>query len=394
MSRDRTPGAKIAVAMMLVVAACSRPGQARMAAQATAAAPPSTAAPAPPPSAELSAAINEKLRTPAGGVISYLREGSQENPDENGVGHERLSESTGLLLAHALAVGDRDLFRLAAGYYRTSLRSAVRLAYWKLDANDRPVRSRDEGSYSSAPNDELRIIRALLAGASAMADSSSETDARTAGQALLAGIRRGVLTDDVSWDPQPPTPGDRAEVDYLDVAGMRSLGTAEPRWNDAAARAVDVLRGSVHSDGPPRQFYDFDTGRYWCEGGCSTIAGAYTGLRLADGGDRAAANTVYQYYLGRLDRDGTLAGSYTTTGRPDGQPDLAGYALLARLGARLGDAGRAREIVSRWVAPHRQPSGPAAGLYSDVPDDASAFVNLELLLTFDELEGHAPLAAD
>jgi hypothetical protein len=33
-----------------------------------------------------------------------------------------------------------------------------------------------------------------------------------------------------------------------------------------------------------------------------------------------------------------------------------------------------------------------AGLYSEDPADASAFVNLELLVTFDELENHRPPA--
>jgi hypothetical protein len=350
-------------------------------------------APPPRPGVGLAAAINEKLLTPTGGVVSYFQDGRQENPDENGVGHERLSESSGLLLAHAVAVGDRDLFRLAADFYRAHLRSGVGLAYWKLDANDQPVRSRDEGSYSSAPNDELRIIRTLLAGVSLTGDARYDTDARAAGKALLAGVREGILTDDVSWDPQPPTPGDRVEVDYLDVAGMRSLATAEPRWADVAGRALDVLRRAVQPDGPPRQFFDFQTGRYSCEAGrCPTIAGLYSGLRLENGGDRDAAQTVYRYYVDRLDRDGSLAGSYTTAGVSAERPDLAGYALLARLAARLGDGERARTIITRWVEPHRQASGPVAGLYSDDPNDASAFVNLELLATFDELEGHRPAA--
>jgi hypothetical protein len=362
------------------------------AAPANGAAATTTAAPDPPASARLAAAINEKLRTPSGGVFSYYRDGRQKNADQNGVGHELLSESTGLLLAHAVAVGDTSLFELAAGFYRHDLRSRVGLAYWKLDANGQPVRSRDEGPYSSAPNDELRIIRTLLAGASLTGESGYDADARLAGRALLAGVRRGLLTDDVSWDPHPPTPGDRVEVDYLDVATMRALGTAESGWRDVADHSLDLVRRAVRPDGPPWQFYDFQTGRYSCEGGCSTIAGLYTGLRLESAGDRGAAETIYRYYTGRLDRDAPLVGSYTPSGHPSDEQDLTGYALLARLAARLGDVDRARGIVSRWVEPHRQPSGPVAGLYSEDPADASAFVNLELLVTFDELENHRPPA--
>jgi len=112
----------------------------------------------------------------------------------------------------------------------------------------------------------------------------------------------------------------------------------------------------------------------------------YSGLRLADAGDPAAATTIYRFYVDRLDRRGTLAGAYTTAGAPSGPQDLACYALLARLALRLGDGDRAREIVERWLAPHRQADGPLAGLYTEDPDDASAFVNLEALLTLDELE--------
>lgn len=341
-------------------------------------------------SAELARAIAEKLQTPEGGVLSYVRDGQQEDPDENGVGHERLSESTGLVLAHAVAAKDTELFRLAADFYRRHLRADVQLAYWKLDAQNQPVRSRD-GAFSSAPNDELRILRALRAGGALTGDSGYDADVRSAAGALLVAVRDGLLRDNVSWGSAPPSASDRVEVDYLDVAAMRMLATDEPRWAEAAERGLATMSGAVRRDGPPWQFYDPADGRYSCPGPCPTIAGLYTGLHLEEAGDRTAASEVYRFYSDQLNR-GSLAGTYSAQGVRGDPEDLAGYALMARLAFRLGEHDRAQAILQRWVEPHRQASGPVGGLYSYSPDDASAFDNLELLLTFHELEGKRPPA--
>jgi hypothetical protein len=359
--------------------------------------PPSTASTEPSSASDpygtaaLGRAFAEKLLSVEGGVFSFLQVGQQEDPNKAGTGHDRLLESAGAVLARAVAADDSSVFKLVAGHYRKRFRTQAGLSPWRLDSEDQPTRSAD-GSYSSAPIDELRIAGALLAGTSVFGEPSYADDAATVARSLTTAVRDGLLTSNVSWNPGPPAAGHRVALSYLDVPTMRLLARFESAWGPVADRAIPLLKDAITDSGLPEQIYNPATGQYECRQVCETTPGLYSALHLAGAGERGAAIRILRFYLARIQAEGRLDDGYTPAGAGSGNEELAAYALLARLAERLDEAEQARTIVDGSILPHRIASGPAAGLFSYSSDDASAFDNLEILLTLGELEGRRPPA--
>jgi len=336
---------------------------------------------------DLLSAIRRTLLTPEGGVRSYYLDGTQEDPEMAGVGHERLSESTALLLSYAEQAGDADLFRLVHSYYVTHQRSETGLAYWKLDKNDAPVSS--DGSYSSAPIEEIRIAGALRGAATKFGRPSYGDDASLVARALVAAVRHGVLTDNVSWGQSPPEASSSVEIGYLDIRGMRTLSAAVKSWGAVADDSLKVLQGAVVDGAPPWQRYDLGTGQYSCPDRCGTTPGLWSALNLLGAGDVSGARRVAAYYLGKMSHDGRLWNEYTPQGEGSHTEELSSYALLVRLLNGLGDRAAAETVMRDRIVPQRVQSGPLTGLFSYVEGDAPAFDNLEILLALEDLAGTA-----
>lgn len=334
--------------------------------------------------------IRSRLTAPDGGVYSYYRTGTQEAGSVAGAGHDKTSESVGLWLAYAARARDRTLFSATRAFYVRTIRASVDLAYWKVDAANRPARNAD-GSFSSAPIDELRLARALLAGASALGDTVARADARRIARALPAAVARGVLSDDVSWGPWEPSPGEMVFPAYLDIRAMRLLVPDVASWSSVATQSLALLRRAA-AFRPPRTVYDPRSRRFSCDGVCDTTPGLWIALHLLDVGERDAARAVYVSYRTRLRKDGGLADAYALSGRASSDEDLAAYALFARLALRLGDRTTASDVVRRRLLPERITSGALAGLFSYDRRDPPSFDNLQILLTLEEFAGRRATA--
>lgn len=336
--------------------------------------------------AHLVRAIQARLMSSEGGVWSYVVAGSQEDPRVAGTGHDQTAESTGLLLAYAATARDWTLFARARSFWARRLRAGNGLTYWKVDARDRPARNAD-GSFSSAPIDELRIAKALYRSGAA---GTKETVAAE-GRALLGAVRNGIVTDDVSWSPWAPSPGTSVAVQYLDIAAMRYLAALVPEWRSIANASLTVTMRAVPLGLPPRTLYNFRA--YGCEASlCETTPGLWIALHLYDQSQRDLAYRVYSFYTTAIRRYGGLADAYTGSGRPSADQDLSSYALLARLALRLGNRAYAKLVIDKFILPKRIRAGANAGLFTMIPGDAPSFDNLQILLTLEEFGVHRVLA--
>lgn len=342
--------------------------------------------------ADLDRAMRAHLLASDGGFASFVTEGTQGDPTEAGIGLERTAESTGMLMVYAIQVRDRDLYRNARSYYERTLRSPTHLAYWKVDAKGAAARNRD-GSVSSAPIDELRIVRALDAGARVLGDARSGALLAEQAVALRAAIRGGYLAEDVSWGPHAPTANDSVLTAYLDIGAMRILAARDPIWSPVVVTATGVAR-TASSARPPRTAFEPATERASCdEGACDTIPAMWLALHLVDAGEVSSARGIALYYEDLLRRTGRLPASVRADGTPAEHENLASYALFARLHARLGDRARARDLLTRHVLPRRATSARLRGLFSFASGDAPGFDNLAIATTIAELRG-ARAAAD
>ena len=257
-----------------------------------------------------------------------------------------LAETVGLHLHLALLADDRARFEEQATVVEQVLLAPCGLLSWRVDpGSGMPARA-------SASVDDLKVIRALLAGAERWGVLAWSDLAHSIGDAALRlETVDGMLVEGATWEHGDVVASRAVETAYLDLATLGALAEREPRWSIVYSNALELLLESQTTLGLfPR--------RVTPEGGAiadsndevNAIHVLYCAIHLAEverGGDRTLA-----FFIQQLDRDGMLEGRFQlATGAPlPGYEDLAVYALTARLALILDQ----REAARRLLEPVRE----------------------------------------
>lgn len=288
---------------------------------------------------------------------------------EYATGGDVLSESQGLVMRCAVALGDKALFEESYGYLRDRLLMDDGLISYRY--------SEEYGLYPvNAVDDDLRVIRALLEAA----DRFGRQDYRL--HALWLADRlydfcapRGRLRDFYHS-------GDGAAADTLtlcnaDFGTLSLLGEYDDRWRRVLRAALRVVRSGYLGDAFPLYCASYS----YSQVGISRrdidgVQALLTALHLAEIG--CCPPETAEFIRERV-TEGVLWGCYSVDGRPKSEvQSTALYALAAQLGAELGDEQLRRAALARMQDFRvEDPSSPLYGAYADaVTRQVCSFDNL------------------
>lgn len=264
-----------------------------------------------------------------GGVITNFHE--KNHNAELATGDEVLSESQGLLMNYAAAIGDRATFDAVYAFTKQNLDNGAIFAYrYNCDAGE-------EERYSvNAAVDDLRIIKALFAAGNMFADRALTEQAKAyADRFYKSNVENDRLYD--FYDSQFYVKNSFITLCYLDLETLGTLANTDRRYQAVYDNSLDILEGGYISDAFPMFMtrYDYAVGGYEAPNGINMVEAVLSALNLSYA-DRCPDTTVAflksELEKGRVyaayELDGTVKNEYEST---------AIYALCALLAREVGD---------------------------------------------------------
>jgi len=273
---------------------------------------------------------------------------------------ELLAETIGLELHLALLADDRCRFTELVAVVRDVLLAPCGLLSWRVEAGIPAT--------SSASVDDLKAVRALLAGAERWGRPDWAMLAHGIADAAL-GLETvdGMLVEGASWESGDVVASRAVETAYLDLETIASLAEREPRWAIVYANAQRLLERAQTPRGLFPRRVDL-AGRALAGGEVNAIHVLYCGIHLAEvgqGGDRTLA-----FFVEQLERDGKLEGRFELAGGEPipGYEDVAVYSLAARLALLLDQHETARRFLDRMqeIRPARADHVPFDDLQASI----------------------------
>lgn len=251
---------------------------------------------------------------------------------EYATGEEVLSESMGLMMLHYVYTQNK------ASFERLRLFCEERLK------ND-PIYVYREGFSTNALIDDLRIVEALFLAAETFDNPLYQKQALDYANVLYeTNLSDGHLVD--FYDIQYHNRNNFLTLCYANFKLLTKLSTYDSRWYEILEATKAIVKSGYISDSFPlyRNNFNYDSHTY-NEDSIHIIHGLKTLFHLAQINDLPVASLDW---LKQRVADGTLYGSYSTTGEvlTDIQ-STAAYALAARIAAAINDHSFYEQCIQR-----------------------------------------------
>lgn len=312
-----------------------------------------------------------------------------ETSDIFAVDHEVSSENTGLMMWYSLLKRDREAFdvqyNVVVNYL---LETHYNVLYWKLNENMTPYKSSVWGSYSMAPDADLRIIRVLFSAYDLWGDRKYRDLALKMGN----GIKNAVVASDktlrfwFSWTDGWSGRAEDVYIAYSDWTAMKRLSDYDREWQSILDRNLAITLGAQTSEGLFYQVYTHGQGYTGVNGTVSELIHmSWTAYKLLEADKKDASRRFLNFTKTEYERHQKIFGMYDVqTGENFVDWDnIAAYSIISRLANGLGDRNFAIRLLREKVIPELV-SDPGSPLYGSFPykdDDANSFNNLEVLVT-------------
>ncbi|KIL41304.1 hypothetical protein SD70_07550 [Gordoniibacillus kamchatkensis] len=280
------------------------------------------------------------------------------------------------MLQYAAAANRWDIYRQQTLFLRRYLLQPSGHVRWKTDSSHRQKLG------SNAAIDDLRIVRALLAGARKWGAASDHRLAKEIADALLRDNRTGNLLAD-HYNTEDGAKAETLTSSYLDPASMFVLAKEDSRWLPVAEASLKLLTEAAQPNGFYRKTYNLARGEWTDPAGSDR--NMIDTLLAAIHAQEAGAPPVPTLRLVQAlwSRDGRLYGTYRDdlqAASADESPAV--YALAVRLLEQAGEAERAKPLRSRLAQLAVQ--DPASPFYGGFLDPATlecySFDNLQALI--------------
>jgi endo-1,4-beta-D-glucanase Y len=331
--------------------------------------------------------MKDKMMNEYGGVLSEFKE-EGETSEVFAVDHEVSSENTGLMMWYSLLKKDRDIFdsqyKIVVNYL---LEPGYNVLYWKLNKNMTPYASTVWGSYSMAPDADLRIIRALFLAYDLWGDQKYKSLAIQLGN----GIKNAVASDGTlrywfSWTDGWNGRAEEVFIAYLDWIAIKRLAEHDDDWTSTMETNLKIALNSQTNEGLFYQVYSPQTGYTGINGTISELIHmSWIAYRLSEIGEKENSQRFLNFVKAQYEQYGKIFGMYDlkTAKNVVDWDNLAAYAIIARLANNLDDRNFALRLLREKVLPNyiSDPTSPLHGSFAYHEDDANAFNNLEIMVT-------------
>jgi len=326
-----------------------------------------------------------------GGIVSEFKDEGEIN-EVFAVDHEVSSESTGLMMWYSLLRKDKEAFDVQYDVVINQLlETRYNVLYWKLHKNMTPYASVVWGSFSMAPDADLRIIRVLFSAYDLWGDQKYKDLALQLGN----GIKNAVASDKTlrywfSWTNGWSGRAEEVFVAYMDWVAMKRLSDYDEEWLSILETNLAITLNSQTGDGLFYQVYAPRLGYTGVNGTASELIHmSWTAYKLLYAGKKEASQRFLDFMKKEYEKYGKIFGMYDVeTGKNVVDWDnIAAYAIISRLANGIGDRNFAIRLLREKVLPQliSDPNSPLYGSFAYKENDANSFNNLEILITLRQI---------
>jgi hypothetical protein len=335
--------------------------------------------------------MKKSMMNEYGGVLSEFKD-EGEISEVFAVDHDVSSEGTGLTLWYSLLRGDKEAFEVQYNVVvNYLLETRYNVLYWKLHKNMTPYASVVWGSFSMAPDADLRIIRVLFSAYDLWGDQKY----RDLALQLGSGIKNAVASDKTlrywfSWTNGWTGRAEEVFIAYMDWMAMKRLSDYDEEWQSIQETNLAITLNSQTDDGLFYQVYAPDQGYTGVNGTVSELIHmSWTAYKLIEAGEKEASRRFLDFTKREYEKYGKIFGMYNveTSKNVVDWDNIAAYAIISRLANGAGDRNFAIRLLREKVLPQliSDPSSPLYGSFAYKENDASSFNNLEILITLRQI---------
>lgn len=317
--------------------------------------------------------VTKHMMSGEGGIFTNLRDDLPES-EHQAANHQMLSESTGLMLLHAVQINNRNLFDNQLSFLQRRLLADKGYIRWRYSPRHDPTAV-------NAAVDDLRIARALLEADREWGIEKARRIAKGISKALLDGnVSKDYMFDYYDWKFKSRS--DRVTMSYMDIHTMRMLAAFDKKWETIRMNSLNLMKDSSLGNGLYRANWNPSTG-FSSTGKINMIDSLYTALYLAEEGEDVSA--TIQFLKQEWSRNkGKIPSVYAEDGSVQEEFESPSvYALAVRLLQYKDEHELAEQLKHRMYAfAVQHPSSPNYGGFVEEKDNSAySFDQLQVLLT-------------
>ncbi|WP_430112300.1 glycosyl hydrolase family 8 [Paenibacillus sp. B1-33] len=317
--------------------------------------------------------VTKHMMSGEGGIFTNLRDDLPES-EHQAANHQMLSESTGLMLLHAVQINNRNLFDNQFSFLQRRLLADKGYIRWRYSPRHDPTAV-------NAAVDDLRIARALLEADREWGIEEARRIAKGISKALLDGnVSKDYMFDHYDWKFKSRS--DRVTMSYMDIHTMGMLAAFDKKWETVRMNSLNLMKDSSLGNGLFRANWNPSTG-FSSTGKINMIDSLYTALYLAEEGEDVSA--TIQFLKQEWSRNkGKIPSVYAEDGSVREEFESPSvYALAVRLLQYKDEHELAEQLKHRMYAfAVQHPSSPNYGGFVEEKDNSAySFDQLQVLLT-------------
>ncbi|MCY7485385.1 glycosyl hydrolase family 8 [Paenibacillus alvei] len=317
--------------------------------------------------------VTKHMMSGEGGIFTNLRDDLPES-EHQAANHQMLSESTGLMLLHAVQINNRNLFDNQFSFLQRRLLADKGYIRWRYSPRHDPTAV-------NAAVDDLRIARALLEADREWGIEEARRIAKGISKALLdSNVSKDYMFDHYDWKFKSRS--DRVTMSYMDIHTMGMLAAFDKKWETVRMNSLNLMKDSSLGNGLFRANWNPSTG-FSSTGKINMIDSLYTALYLAEEGEDVSA--TIQFLKQEWSRNkGKIPSVYAEDGSVREEFESPSvYALAVRLLQYKDEHELAEQLKHRMYAfAVQHPSSPNYGGFVEEKDNSAySFDQLQVLLT-------------
>ncbi|EJW16951.1 glycosyl hydrolase family 8 [Paenibacillus alvei] len=317
--------------------------------------------------------VTKHMMSGEGGIFTNLRDDLPES-EHQAANHQMLSESTGLMLLHAVQINNRNLFDNQFSFLQRRLLADKGYIRWRYSPRHDPTAV-------NAAVDDLRIARALLEADREWGIEEARRIAKGISKALLDGnVSKDYMFDHYDWKFKSRSAC--VTMSYMDIHTMGMLAAFDKKWETVRMNSLNLMKDSSLGNGLFRANWNPSTG-FSSTGKINMIDSLYTALYLAEEGEDVSA--TIQFLKQEWSRNkGKIPSVYAEDGSVREEFESPSvYALAVRLLQYKDEHELAEQLKHRMYAfAVQHPSSPNYGGFVEEKDNSAySFDQLQVLLT-------------
>lgn len=324
---------------------------------------------------ELIQFINQKLKTKGGIYTNYLP--SNDDTLGNAVGHDCLSESSGLWLEHLAERGTKEQYDR---FYKQ-----VKEKFFKDGQFTWIIKSSGKRANVNATTDDVRILISLVQAQARFHDYKYQKELKSLLKTFKEqSLQDGLLVD--CYDPSCHYPAHTVALNYLNIKDLGYLNRLAGVSSEKLYQEASILKNGYISDQCPLYYesYNYQTKEYSNPNGNIDIL--HSLLSIYNLSQLKAVNSkTIDFIKDKVDK-GTLYNNYDSNGKPlNNYQSSASYAIAALIAEELGDENLYQKAIDRALQFQvHDDSNELNGAIGDAPSKALySFNNLMTIHALD-----------